>query len=237
MEALCRSRATCAVVENTKTRRAKRRRSRLRAQRSQNFYKDRRGRRIQQRQWINECNQDEAFQMIEANGEFQKMIMEGSVVEVEESFRNYLAEYQDWLGWDEELMEEFGERVRGVVVEKRREKGPGKSRTGAGQGSAFQGRGTVTGDPRTEHRRTRRDERPWRGEGRPRKCRPRPEEEIRGFGRTRREGEGKGNGRKGEHGSKGGLGSKGGQQNARKKGEDEEDERVQVAPNMGAGGS
>ena len=44
-------------------------------------------------------------------------------------------------------------------------------------------------------------------------------------------------GEKGEHGSKGGLGSKGGQQNARKKGEDDEDERVQVAPNMGAGGS
>ena len=41
-------------------------------------------------------------------------------------------------------------------------------------------------------------------------------------------------GEKGEHGSKGGLGSKGGQQNGRKKGEDEEDERVQVAPNMGA---
>ena len=44
-------------------------------------------------------------------------------------------------------------------------------------------------------------------------------------------------GENGEHGSKGGLGRQGGQQNARKKGEDDEDERVQVAPNMGAGGS
>ena len=60
--------------------------------------------------------------MIEAHGEFQKMIMEGSVVEEEERIRNYLAAFQDWLGWDEELMEEFGERVRGVVEEKRREK-------------------------------------------------------------------------------------------------------------------
>ena len=42
---------------------------------------------------------------------------------------------------------------------------------------------------------------------------------------------------KGEHGIKGGLGSKGGQQNARKKGKDDEDERVLVAPNMEAGGS
>ena len=48
--------------------------------------------------------------------------------------------------------------------------------------------------------------------------------EIRGKGK------GKGNGGKGEHGCKGGFGSKGAKQH-------EEDERVQVAPNMGAGGS
>ena len=84
-----------------------------------------------------ECNQDEVFQMIEANGEFQKMIMEGSVVEVEERIRNYLAEFQDWLGWDEELMEEFGERVRGVVVEKRREKVPIKAEQEQGKEVRF----------------------------------------------------------------------------------------------------
>ena len=67
---------------------------------------------------------------------------------------------------------------------------------------------------------------------------------------TRGKGKGKGNGGKGEHGNKGGLGSKGtneAQQSKRMiKGTDEdeleekeheEDERVQVAPNMGAGGS
>ena len=43
---------------------------------------------------------------------------------------------------------------------------------------------------------------------------------------------------KGEHGSKGGLGSKGVQQPKKMpKEEDAEDDRVQVAPNMGAGGS
>ena len=68
-----------------------------------------------------ECNQDEVFHMIEANGEFKEMIMEGSVAEVEERIRNSLAAFQSWLGWDEELMEVFGERIRGVVEEKRRE--------------------------------------------------------------------------------------------------------------------
>ena len=52
--------------------------------------------------------------------------------------------------------------------------------------------------------------------------------ESRQTDETRVKGKGKGNGGKGEHGSKGGLGGKG---------EREEDERVQVAPNMGAGGS
>ena len=57
-------------------------------------------------------------------------------------------------------------------------------------------------------------------------------------------GKGKGNGGKGEHGGIGEDGGKGIQQQSMKmmKGEeeqvtDEEDERVQVAPNMGAGGS
>ena len=56
-------------------------------------------------------------------------------------------------------------------------------------------------------------------------------------------GKGKGNGGKGEHGGKGDKGGKGFQQSVKMmKGEeeqvtDEEDERVQVAPNMGAGGS
>ena len=56
---------------------------------------------------------------------------------------------------------------------------------------------------------------------------------------TRVKGKGKGNGGKGKHGSKAGLGSKGtneAQQSTREK-EHEEDERVQVAPNMGTGGS
>ena len=76
--------------------------------------------------------------------------------------------------------------------------------------------------------------------------------------RTSRKGKDKGNGSKGEHGKKGGFGSKGPAQStkstndedeeevnqqdvrkmvARMKVEDAEDERVQVAPNMRAGGS
>ena len=55
-------------------------------------------------------------------------------------------------------------------------------------------------------------------------------------------GKGKGNGGQGEHRGTGGSGAKGNQQSVKKKkGDeeqeaDEENERVQVAPNMGAGG-
>ena len=59
-------------------------------------------------------------------------------------------------------------------------------------------------------------------------CRRPRGRESRQTDETRGKGKGKGNGGKGEHGSKGGLGGKG---------EREEDERVQVAPNMEAGGS
>ena len=53
---------------------------------------------------------------------------------------------------------------------------------------------------------------------------------------TNRKGKGKGNGGKGEHeGKGGGFGSKGFQQSVKEA--DEEDERVRMAPNMGAGGS
>ena len=53
-----------------------------------------------------------------------------------------------------------------------------------------------------------------------------------------RKGKGKGNGGKGEHGGKGDNGGKGFQQIVKVlKDEEEEDKRVQVAPNMGAGGS
>ena len=51
---------------------------------------------------------------------------------------------------------------------------------------------------------------------------------------TSGKGKGKGNGGKGRHGGKGGVGSRGARQAAR---QTEEDERVQVAPNMEAGGS
>ena len=71
---------------------------------------------------------------------------------------------------------------------------------------------------------------------------PRGDETHR-MNETSRKGKGKGNGGKGEHGGKGDKGGKGFQQSVKMlKGEeeqktDEEDERVQVAPNMGAGGS
>ena len=59
---------------------------------------------------------------------------------------------------------------------------------------------------------------------------------------TRGKGKGKGNGGKREHGSKEGFGGKGFQQSVEMmKGEEaqgaDEDERVELAPNMGAGGS
>ena len=62
----------------------------------------------------------------------------------------------------------------------------------------------------------------------------RGEDEKRQASKTSRKGKGKGHGGKGEHEGKGGLGSKGAQQPTKMlREEDDEDERVQVAPNIG----
>ena len=59
-------------------------------------------------------------------------------------------------------------------------------------------------------------------------------DESRGLDKTSGKGKGKGNGGKGEHeGKGGGFGRKGFQQSVR----EEKEERVRMAPNMGAGGS
>ena len=77
-----------------------------------------------------ECNQDEVFRMTEANEEFQKMIMEGSDSEVEERIQYYLTTFQEWMRWEEERMEEFEERIRRMVEERRRGKVSGKAKQG-----------------------------------------------------------------------------------------------------------
>ena len=69
-----------------------------------------------------ECNQDEVFRMTEPSENFQKMVMEGSVIEVVERIRNYLTAVQKSMGWDEERMDDLGERIRGTVEEQRRER-------------------------------------------------------------------------------------------------------------------
>ena len=68
-------------------------------------------------------------------------------------------------------------------------------------------------------------------------CRSRPRgDESRNLNETCGKGKGKGDGGKGEHASKGGgFGGKGAARMT--KADDEKDERVQVAPDMGAGGS
>ena len=78
-----------------------------------------------------------------------------------------------------------------------------------------------------------------RGTDRPRKCRPRPRGDERcRADETSRKGKGKGNGGKGEHGGKGDIRGKGFQRSVKVlNGEEEEDKRVKVAPNMGPGGS
>ena len=120
MEAVCRSRAGCAVVKTQGQEEQSGEEAGCGPKEVRIFTRTT-GAKDTAETVSQECNQDEVFQMIEANGEFQKMIMEGSVAEVEERIRNYLAAFQNWVGWDEELMEEFGERIRGVVEEKRRE--------------------------------------------------------------------------------------------------------------------
>ena len=86
-----------------------------------------------------ECNQDEVFQMTEASEEFEKLIMEESDSGEEERVRNYLTAFLKWLGWDEERMEEFGERIKRMVEKKRRGKVSGKAEQGQGKKVRFGG--------------------------------------------------------------------------------------------------
>ena len=67
----------------------------------------------------------------------QKMVMEGSVTEVEERIRNCLKAFQKRLEWDDERMEKFGERIRGMVEREEKRKGPTRGRAGGTQESAF----------------------------------------------------------------------------------------------------
>ena len=63
--------------------------------------------------------------------------MEGSHSDVEERIRNYLTTFQKSMGWDEERMEDFGERRREMVEEKSKEKVPRESEQDKGKKVRF----------------------------------------------------------------------------------------------------
>ena len=195
---------------------------------------------------------DEAMRRLEEDEVYQKNIecmSEGSEGEVQRKVQNYLAQMQkvSWMNKEQhELLEsgvwravEARRKGRGEEQEQRRlaaqEHNTGQEQSKQGKGVRFgeeeelgETRAESAGEPEvmgrtTEVRTGRRSTGPV----------ARGDERYRAD-ETNRKGKGKGNGGKGEHeGKGGGFGSKGFQQSVKEA--DEEDERVRMAPDMGAG--
>ena len=80
--------------------------------------------------------EDDVIRQTEANEDFQKIVTERYVIEVDERIRNDLVAFEKLLGWDEERMENFEEGNRGMVKKKKRGKAPGEA--GQEQGERVQ---------------------------------------------------------------------------------------------------
>ena len=204
---------------------------------------------------ILESEKEAVIQMLEETEEYRKIVEEvsgGSDVDVEWKMRYWASKLRERPGADilecglrwavEARRKEMGEEKRQQEQEEQRR------RQNARQEESKQGKQVRFGDEEQfeETRAESTDEqkvtdglaevRTGRGSaglvrGGDERCRA---------DETSRKGKGKGNGGKGEHGGKGDKGNEGkGFQHSVKglKGEEEEDKRVQVAPNMGAGGS
>ena len=196
----------------------------------------------------------EPLQMEKVLEEMVTCIVEGSDVEGEQRLQSFLATIRKSTGWDKGLLEIMECRIRQAVEEKRRENIEDRDQVAEQeqnkkvrfaeeeQPEETQEQSTDKQDVMSgpEELRTGRGSRPLVRGG----------DERCQANETCGKGKGKGNGGKGEHGNKGSIGSKGTQEaqqntkmmkgayeDAEEEKEHEEDERVQMAPNMGAGGS
>ena len=187
---------------------------------------------------------ESAIRQLKESEGYQKIIdcvSEGREGEEEQKRQNTLAWIQELSGLDKELFENIGGEVRRAVEAKRKGRGTEKEQD---RKVRF-----AEEDQTEETRAQRRDTRDVMSgleevrTGRGCAGLVRRGDERRQANETSGRGKGKGNGGKGEHGSTGEFGGKGFQQSIKmmkgeeEQGTDEEDERVQVAPNMGAGGS
>ena len=216
---------------------------------------------------IQECDRDTVVQMIEESEENRKVmvrmleenednrkmiesISEGSDFEVEQAFQNFRTAGREVLGWDQGQADLVERGLRWAVEARRKgrrqqeeeqqrqgEQGqhPGQEQSKQGKQVRFRDeeqleekRAETAGEPEVMGRTT--EVRTGRGStglvrGGDERCRA---------DETNRKGKGKGNGGKGEHeGKGGGFGHKGNHPETRER----EEERVRMAPNMGAGGS
>ena len=178
---------------------------------------------------IRQLEESEGYQKI-----FESM-SQGSEGEVERKVQNYLAYIQEVSRLDKEQLDNVEGGVRQAAGARRRGRGTEREQTAemkqvkkvrfAEEEQSEETRARSTDEQ--DVMRGLEEMRTGRG-----KCRSRPRRDERcRTNETSGKGKGEGNGGKGEeHGCKGGSGSRG----ARPR---EEDERVQVAPNIGAGGS
>ena len=187
---------------------------------------------------------------IEGHPMMIECVSEGSEGEVEEKINNYTG-FQKLPGVDKKQVENIEVAVRRSFEASRKRRGTEREQTAEMEQckkvrfAEEEPRRTVRGDTQAQSTDKQgvmsglEEVRTGRGSA----GLVRGEDDRRRTDGTSGKGKGRGNGGKGEHGGMGGNGGKGLQQSVNVlKGEegqqaDEEDERVQVAPNMGAGGS
>ena len=199
-----------------------------------------------------ECDRDAAIRMIEENEEQRKVMVrmleenednwkmiesmsEGSDEDMERTLQNYRTAGYEVLGWSQEQVEMMERGLRWAVEARRKgrrqqeeeQRRRGEQGQHLGQEQSKQGKQVRCGD---EEQFEEAEVRTGRGSaglvrGGDERCRT---------DETNRKGKGKGDGGKGEHeGKGGGFGHKGKHPEMRER----KEERVRMAPNMGAGGS
>ena len=199
---------------------------------------------------IRECDKDACIQMVEQTEVYRKIVDKmsgGNDFEVELMVQEYMRMSRETLGWTQEQVEMLGCGIRWAVEARKKGRGTEKERRRREE-PLEEMRTESTDEPEVTSRVV--EVKTGRGSASLVQGGVDEHDEL---DETRGKGKGKGNGGKGEHGAKGDKGGKGFQQNEGGKGfqqnakelkreedqeADEEDEgRVRVAPNMGAGGS
>ena len=208
---------------------------------------------------IRECDKDAVIRMTEQNQVYRKFIEGLSAVsdfEAEWMLQEYLRQCRETMGWTQEQAEMMECGIRWAVEARRKGRGEEKEQEQRRREEPLEEMRTEsTDEPEVTSRVV--EVKTGRGSASLVQGGVDGHDEL---DETRGKGKGKGNGGKGEHGGKGDKGGKGFQQSTRtRKGEEElrseengtqkelideeeqeavkEDDRVQVAPNTGAGGS